>query len=216
MTASAQPTPESASGRSWLDPIKSVARTGRRIAAATYRQVRDSIDQRLHDRRRSRSLTRLRTRPPQSVLMICLGNICRSPFAEFALQRALPGHGVKIQSAGFIGPDRSSPERAQAAALEFGIDLGPHRSKLITTKMLREHDLIVVMETGQRTKLMVDHRVPDDQILLLGDLDPQPIDTRTILDPYAGSPDDFRRCYERVQRCIDTLASVLADAAPRA
>lgn len=141
--------------------------------------------------------------------MVCLGNICRSPYAEFALRRALPGHGFEIRSAGFIGPDRRSPERAQAAAQTLGIDLGPHRSRLITTQMLREHDLVVVMETGQRTQLLTNHRVPDAQILLLGDLDPEPIETRTIPDPYAGSLEDFTRCYERVQRCIEALAGAL-------
>lgn len=141
--------------------------------------------------------------------MICLGNICRSPYAEFALKRALPGTHIEVGSAGFIGPGRASPERAQAAAAALGIDLGPHRSKLITTKMLREHELLVVMETGQRSRLLVEHGVRDGQILVLGDLDPRPIETRTILDPYAGSAEEFARCYDRVQRCIDVLGAVL-------
>jgi protein-tyrosine-phosphatase len=75
--------------------------------------------------------------------------------------------------------------------------------------MLREHDLVVVMETDQQTRLAVDWQIPSRQVLVLGDLDPVPIQTRTIKDPYAGSPHEFAECYARVQRCVDALTAIL-------
>ena len=75
--------------------------------------------------------------------------------------------------------------------------------------MLREHDLVVVMETDQQKRLAVDWGISSRQVLVLGDLDPFPIQTRAIGDPYAGSLHEFTECYVRVQRCVDALAAIL-------
>ena len=91
------------------DRLKSLARQARRYP-----------ERLLHPWRYHAALRRLRRTPPlRSVLFICHGNICRSPYAAAAARRLLP-ESVAVESAGFIGPDRPSPPEAVAVAAERG------------------------------------------------------------------------------------------------
>ena len=191
--------------------VKAVALT-RAAAGAAFRMSRDTVDRALHHRRRHQAIARLVRLTPRSVLMVCFGNICRSPYAAVALAKALVERDTVVDSAGFIGPNRPSPREAQAAAAELGIDLAPHCSKLLTPELLRAHDLIVVMEPSQRRTLVAEHGVPAEHVLVLGDLDVEPISCRAIPDPYGGTQEVFSRCYRRIQRCVDSLATTIAGA----
>src|SRR5256885_4021784 len=74
----------------------------------------------LHAWRRRIAFYRLRRRPPANILVVCHGNVCRSPFAERVLQDALPD--VHVSSAGFLGPNRRVPETALMAAAPRGVN----------------------------------------------------------------------------------------------
>jgi glycosyltransferase involved in cell wall biosynthesis/protein-tyrosine-phosphatase len=182
----------------------------RRAAGKAVRTVSNASERLRHNRRYSRAVEQITGLKPRSMLMVCLGNICRSPYAAFALARALENHDIQIDSGGFIGPGRPSPEQAQAAAAALGIDLSPHRSKILTAELLRQNDLIVVMEPAQRQTLIRHYGIPSTRILVFGDLDPAPIVSRTIVDPYGGSLEVFAGCYRRIDRCVAVLAGILA------
>jgi len=110
-----------------------------------------------------------------------------------------------VASAGFIGPGRPSPFEAVDEAALRGVDLVPHRSRLVTPSDPRDFDLLVVMERGQALRLRNDFGVPPGQILLLGDLDPITPDRRLIVDPFGRGPAAFHDAYERIDRTVDTL-----------
>src|SRR6266480_5816007 len=76
------------------------------------RTLRNTPDRLLHARRRREARGRLAGRRPASVLVICHGNICRSPFAAALLARELAPHGIPVTSAGFIGAGRPAPPEA--------------------------------------------------------------------------------------------------------
>jgi protein-tyrosine-phosphatase len=166
----------------------------------------------LHPARRRTALERLAREPPAALLVVCNGNIFRSPFAAALLCRALgdrtPG-GRSVDSAGFIGPGRPSPPEAVLAAARWGIDLRDHRSQLVTMPLVRAADLIVAMEAAQR-RIVCERfgRSPQD-VLLLGDLDPAPILSRDIKDPWDEGPEACVAAYERVARCAAELARAL-------
>ena len=165
-------------------------------------------DQVLHGRRRRAAPRRLRRLPsPKSVLFICLGNICRSPYAAAMARRLLPA-GVKVESAGFIGPGRPSPAEAVAAAGERGVDLAAHRSQSVTPEILRSTDLVVVMDRAQRDRIASAWPALSGRTVLLGDLDPEPIARRAIPDPVEQPLEAFRACYARVERCTRALCSL--------
>lgn len=182
---------------------------GRRLAGILRSTGRQLIERGLHARRSERALKRVRQLRPRSVLIVCLGNICRSPFAERALQRALAGYDVSVSSVGLIGRGRPSPQNALYAARDRGIDLTSHRSRLIGQAVLQAHELIVVMDSAQRRTIITDHQVPSDRVLVLGDLDRPPIESRTIVDPYGCAPEVFSACFSRIERCLENLAAVL-------
>jgi protein-tyrosine phosphatase len=172
------------------------------------RTARHTPDRLLHPWRRRRAGAQLRDTPaPAAVLMVCHGNICRSPYAAGRLQALLATHGLHaaVDSAGFIGPDRPSPRNAVATAATRGIDLKPHRSQLLTQKLIDAAELIVVMEARQAAALSVVFGTVRAPILILGDLDPLPAETRTVRDPALQPRAVFVESYDRIDRCLEAL-----------
>jgi len=186
---------------SWFAPLRRRARWLRRLP-----------DRLLHPLRRRRAARRLlATGSLESVLVICHGNICRSPFAAAVLRRGLAASGradVRVDSAGFIGPGRAPPAAAQEAAAARGYDLASHASRLVAEGELPGYDLILVMDRRQRRRLTRPLH-PGPPVLLLGDFDPAPIPTRTIPDPVNGSPELFATVYTRIERCLGSLLGLL-------
>jgi protein-tyrosine phosphatase len=179
---------------------------------AWVRDLRQVPASRLHARRRRAAQITLERMRPRSILFVCHGNICRSPFAAAAFLRSCAtetASGINVRSAGFIGPNRSSPSSALTAAAKFGVNLSRHRSALITSENLGAADLIVVMSEEQARGIRA-RVTPSTFVLILGDLDPRPVTRRTILDPW-GQPDAaFDESYDRIDRCVRELARIIS------
>jgi protein-tyrosine phosphatase len=174
------------------------------------RDLRHAPASRLQARRRRAARVALERIEPRSILFVCHANLCRSPFAAGAFLRSCPPdlkRSIRVTSAGFIGLDRSSPEKALAAASRFEVDLSAHRPRLITPEALRSADLIVVMSDQQAREVARLH--PSAFVLVLGDLDPQPVNPRTILDPWGQADAAFDESYERIDRCVRELAGII-------
>jgi protein-tyrosine phosphatase len=147
------------------------------------------------------------------VLFVCQGNIYRSPYAEYAFRAALPEAvrgSVRVLSAGFAAPGRSSPEWAVEFAATRGVDLTPHRSSPLTATTVASASLIVVMEPGQRRAILERFGPPRAPIVVLGDLDPEPILTRTVRDPWGQPLEVLHDSYLRIERCAAVLAGAVA------
>lgn len=174
--------------------------------------VRRFIERSLHARRRRRALNELGSMPtPRSFLFICYGNICRSPYAARAFERLLNENSRKferIDSAGFVGPGRPTPGDGIVVAGDRKVSLDDHISKVFTPQLVREHDLVVVMDGWQQRGIR--RRLGSSvNILVLGDLDPFPIETRAIFDPWQHALAGFERSYDRIDRCLTELDTVL-------
>ena len=87
-----------------------------------------------------------------SVLVVCVGNICRSPLGERALQKALPGFKVESAGLGAVVGAQADATAAQAAD-EIGLDLGGHVARQITDEIGGSYDLILVMEPGHKAEI---------------------------------------------------------------
>jgi protein-tyrosine phosphatase len=175
--------------------------------------LRDAMDARLHPRRRARARERLRKLGPSTVLFICLGNVCRSPFAG----RLLAAHGlggVSVDSAGFIGPGRAPPEEAIAAAKALGLDHADHCSKIVTASMLAAADVVFVFDRGNVRRLRSAHGARLDRTFWIGDFDPEWAGKRAIIDPWGKAPEESDRTFARIARCVDEVAQLLGDTQP--
>jgi protein-tyrosine phosphatase len=173
--------------------------------ASTVRHLPDRL---LYSWRRQHASRWLSGTPaPTNVLIVCHGNICRSPYAACRLRELFTraGHTCTVESAGFIGPDRPSPGNAIATAAGRGIDLKPHRSRLLNQQLIDSAQLIMVMEARQADALRMAFGHVNAPILILGDLDPLPVGTRTVRDPALQSRTVFAESYDRIDRCLEAF-----------
>ena len=179
----------------------------RALAVKTYRALRNLPDRLLHRRRHSEVRRRIaRMARPRSILVVCHGNICRSPYLHAVLQRALPD--IKVLSAGFIGHDRSVPRLSLEVSSRRGIDLSEFRSRPLIPEIVRRADLIIVMEANQAVYLQRVFAVPAGRLVLAGDLDPLTCATRAIPDPWMQPVHVFEASFDRLDRSAATLVEM--------
>jgi protein-tyrosine phosphatase len=90
----------------------------------------------------------------KNILVVCTGNICRSPTGEYLLKKEL-GPGFNVMSAG-LGAlvDNPAHEISQKIAMQHGIDMSAHRARQINLDILKWADLILVMENGHKRELL--------------------------------------------------------------
>ncbi len=88
----------------------------------------------------------------RTILVVCLGNTCRSPMAAALLRRALPH--CEVSSAGLEPPvgATADPRAARLLAAD-GADLSAHRAQAIDAAMVAHADLVLVMDTEQREEV---------------------------------------------------------------
>ena len=93
-----------------------------------------------------------------TILVVCTGNICRSPIAEGFLQQLLDDRGVDgvaVESAGVSGLQGypADPEAVRAAA-EQGVDISKHRARRVRPAMLETADLVLTMTAEQKESVI--------------------------------------------------------------
>lgn len=155
-------------------------------------------------------------RPVRSILFVCKGNICRSPFAAEWARKLVDEAGVesvRIASAGLQVKAGMSPENAIVAAEACGLDLRTHVPRQLTPELTAEFDLIVAMEPWHRDAV---RRIAGAaaRCALLATFDPATDGWRScayaryhVDDPYGGELERFERCFSRIQRCVARLVS---------
>jgi len=83
------------------------------------------------------------------ILVVCVGNICRSPTAEFRLKAALPHKHISSAGLGaLVGHDMD--KQAKAVAERAGLSCPVHQARQLTRELCHDADLILVMESRHR------------------------------------------------------------------
>ncbi len=120
------------------------------------------------------------------ILVLCIGNICRSPMAEGLLKRALQGHA--ISSAG-LGAQVGRPADPLSVALmwQHGIDITMHRARQLESWMVGPADMLLVMDMEQKRYLETKYPACRGKAFRLGEHGKY-----DIADPYRQGPDAFR------------------------
>jgi protein-tyrosine-phosphatase len=138
-----------------------------------------------------------------SVLFVCYGNICRSPFAEQYLIKQM-GNSYRMGSSGFHQVDnRQSPRAAITAARKLNIDLSGHRSNTISDYDVDQADLIFVFDEKNLLAFSEHFPASRSRVHLLGYLlDSGPLE---IIDPFGGSDAEFECVYSVIQTAINNL-----------
>lgn len=158
----------------------------------------------------------------QSVLFVCLGNICRSPFAEHVAVRRLANAGgshIRCASAGITARQGGEvPAHGRdVAMLDYGVRLDDHQPQRLTREMVEAFALIVVMEASQLTLLRAAYPHAAHRIVLLSLLDPAPVAAHQryhIDDPFGQPRAAFAASFARIDRAVARLLEQIGPAAP--
>lgn len=156
--------------------------------------------------------------PPQSLLFLCTGNICRSPTVEAVarVEFARHGLGIAVASAGthdyHVG--QGADPRSIAAAQAHGYALEAHRARQLCAEDFVRFDAILAMD---RTNLRAIERVRPSRATAAIALFPEwaGIDAHEVPDPYYGDADGFERVVELARRGIAAAIGRFGGVSPR-
>ncbi len=142
------------------------------------------------------------------ILMVCLGNICRSPLAEGILQFKVDPSKVQVDSAGMEGyhegelPDKRSIQVAQ----EHLIDITNQRARVFKPEDFNTYDIIYAMDNFVYQKLLKkapDARAAQKVKLILNEVFPG--ENMDVPDPYYDSIYAFRNVYTMLDEATDVI-----------
>jgi len=138
------------------------------------------------------------------ILVVCVGNICRSPTAERLLQKYQPA--LTVASAGLgalVG--KSADAQATQVAGQNALSLEGHIARQISGKMCRDYDLILVREKRHIAALCEIAPEMRGKVMLFGHWDGE----REIPDPYRKSRDAFEAVYTLIDQSARQWAQAL-------
>ena len=140
----------------------------------------------------------------ERVLIVCDGNICRSPTVAAMLRELKPGKTVS--SAGLVGLVGHQMEpTARAVAEENGLECGPHTARKLDSELCRDSDLILVMESRQKERRSRAFPEASGKTFLLSHWN----GGHDIPDPYKRGRDAFERIYPMMREATNAWAAKL-------
>ncbi|PTX43772.1 protein-tyrosine phosphatase [Christiangramia gaetbulicola] len=146
------------------------------------------------------------------VLMVCLGNICRSPLAEGILKSKVDPNKVFVDSAGtgswHIGsePDR----RSIATAKRYGLDITDQRGRQFSEDDFEDFDHIFAMDNSNFRDIMSMAKTDEDRQkvhLILEEIFPS--ENVDVPDPYHGGEQGFENVYQMLDEACEEIARKL-------
>jgi len=147
------------------------------------------------------------------ILMVCLGNICRSPLAEGILRNKLDSNEFKVDSSGTGNWHVGNPpdKRSIAVAKKYGLDISGLRGRQFTSMDYQNFDQIYVMDSSNLENVLALANSAEDRAkvsMILETIFPgEKVD---VPDPYYGGGDGFERVYAMLDEACDVIKQQLS------
>ncbi|WP_136465583.1 low molecular weight protein-tyrosine-phosphatase [Flagellimonas onchidii] len=145
------------------------------------------------------------------VLMVCLGNICRSPLAEGILKSKINPETVLVDSAGTAGyhVGNSPDPRSIAVAKKHGLDISFQKCRKFSEKDFEAFDLIYAMDKSNFANIikLAGSKVEERKVKLL--LDEVDLGVSEVPDPYYGGEDGFENVFQMIDIACEAIAKKL-------
>ena len=157
--------------------------------------------------------TRVPTRIPARILVVCLGNICRSPMGQGVLEKraAAAGLAVEVDSAGLGSWHIGNPPnpRGLKVASARGYDNSHQRARLVRAGDFHDFDLILGMDSENiaRLKELRPTGAPDSDLAEIRLFHPSGQD---IPDPYYGDLPDYEHALDLIEDAVEILLAEMA------
>ena len=144
------------------------------------------------------------------ILMVCLGNICRSPLAEGILKSKLPSDTFAVDSAGTANYHTGNPpdKRSIAVAKKYGLNISNLKGRQFSVSDFDTFDIIYVMDESNYDNVIALSRNDEDTAkvkFILNEIYPN--QDYSVPDPYYGGNEGF----ENVYKMLDEACSIIAD-----
>ncbi|MDK3023074.1 low molecular weight protein-tyrosine-phosphatase [Cupriavidus taiwanensis] len=134
----------------------------------------------------------------KTVLVVCIGNICRSPMAQGLLRQALPEGEVVSAGLGALAGHAADPHAVDLMSRQ-GVDISGHRAQQLNPVLIRRADLILVMDGAQRQEIRRLHPATTGRVFRLGELD-----KFDVPDPYRQPRAAFENALQLIQRGVES------------
>jgi protein-tyrosine phosphatase len=146
------------------------------------------------------------------VLMVCLGNICRSPLAEGILKLKVDSQKYFIDSAGTGSYHLGSPpdNRSVAVARKNNLDISYQRCRQFGVSDFDEFDIIYVMDNSNKRDVLALARDENDKAkvkMILNEIFPN--ENVDVPDPYLGGDQGFEKVYKLLEEGSSIIAQKL-------
>jgi protein-tyrosine phosphatase len=146
------------------------------------------------------------------VLMVCLGNICRSPLAEGILKLKVDSQKYFIDSAGTGSYHLGSPpdNRSVAVARKNNLDISYQRCRQFGVSDFDEFDIIYVMDNSNKRDVLALARDENDKAkvkMILNEIFPN--ENVDVPDPYLGGDQGFEKVYKLLEEACSIIAQKL-------
>ena len=142
------------------------------------------------------------------ILMVCLGNICRSPLAEGILKSKLDKEVFEVDSAGtasyHIG--KRPDNRSISTAKRYGIDISKQRCRQFTHKDFSNFDMIFAMDKSNYENIIALAKSKDEKAKVSLLLQRSNSVNKEVPDPYYGGEDGF----EEIFHLLDSACTIIA------
>lgn len=145
------------------------------------------------------------------VLMVCLGNICRSPLAEGILQRKVDSEKVLVDSAGTGGwhVGKRPDSRSISVAQKYGLDISMQRCRQFSANDFDAFDIIFVMDKSNYGNVIAKSRNSEDLSKVKLILSASDTDEIEVPDPYYDSENGFENVYHMLDQACGAIANNL-------